>query len=545
MNFAIILVMIVRTSVYDPSLPLIVNEVRMENQHPGTVASPPTGKDTAVTDFLNIRINSVTTNIQNEEQLVINPIDPNNIVAVWRDFRLGYRRVAYGYTLDGGETWHDTLFVGTPHAWDSDPGITTDANGNFYVVVLSLPSDASMSGIFVFKSQDGGMNWEGPYTVVDSVTTAFEDKELIACDNAPNSPYNGNLYVVWTRFYDYQNGGILISRSTNGGETWSQPQRLSMETYGYQWPVPVVGDSGVLYVAWLDYYYERIRFTRSTDGGNTFSTPATVTSLNGSYYYISPSGNLLVISYPAIATDVNPESPYYGNLYMVYTDSTSDNGMDIFFRKSTDRGETWSEALRLNDDPPGNVIDQFHPWVDVDENGTITVIFYDRRNDPNNILMDLYMTQSFDGGETWTPNVRVTSVSSFPPTKSGLIGEYIGLDTHLGRPFMVWTDAREGSQDVYFGKDTTTHGISEPPQPAPHVMPRIVTNVVTSGIRFDGLEQGTYRYAIFDLSGRTVKRGAIEPQAPIASLEGLKPGIYFVKLAGGDVRLTEKVVKIR
>ncbi len=542
MSWILNAMLIIGTWRFDPNIPMELNEIKAEVD--GDTMHQPFAKDTALTDFSNIRINSVTANIQNEEQIVLNPMDPNNMVAVWRDFRLGYRRVAYGYSFDGGITWHDTLFVGTPYAWDSDPGITVDANGNFYAVILSLPSDISMSGIFVFKSQDGGESWSGPYTVVDSNSQAFEDKELITCDVSPNSPYQGDLYVVWMRFYDYENGGILISKSTDGGETWTQPARLSQRTYGYQWPVPVVGDSGTLYVAWLDYYYDRIRFTRSVDGGNTFSPPSTVTPLNGGYYYIAPSGNLLVISYPAMATDINPESPYYGNLYMAYMDSTSDNGMDIFFRKSTDRGETWTYAIRLNDDPTGVVVDQFHPWIDVDENGVITVIFYDRRNDPNNILMDLYMTQSFDGGETWTPNKRVTSVSSFPPTKSGLIGEYIGLDTHDGIPYMVWTDAREGTQDVYFGTDTTAQSVAEPPMSRlPVPMPHLVKNIVSSSLEFSIPAGTTYQFNIFDINGRPLMSGLLTSASSRIKLAGLKKGVYFVSLEGKGETYTYRFVK--
>ena len=430
--------------------------------NPGRFSNVILSKDTVVTDYMNIRINSVTTNIQNEEQIVINPRDSLNMVAVWRDFRLGYRRVGVGYTFDGGNTWHDALFSGTPYAWDSDPAITVDDSGNFYAVVLSLPSDGSTSGIFVFKSSDGGVSWQGPYTVVDAHSSAFEDKEWITCDASPYSPFKGNLYVAWRRFYDDSLGGIDFSRSTDGGQTWSPLKKLSVSTYGVQWPTLTVDDSGVLYVAWLNFYYNRLEYVKSSDGGSTFSIPATIARLSGGgWYYINP--DMLVISYPAITADVSPASPYVGNLYVVYMDTTSNNGTDIFFTKSTNGGVNWSTPVRLNDDIRGIVRDQFHPWIDVDQNGVITVIFYDRRNDPHNRLMNVYLTQSFDGGETWTPNVRVTSVSSDPAagSKSGLIGEYIGLDTWNGKPFMVWTDTREGTQDVYFGKDTVMTDVSE------------------------------------------------------------------------------------
>ncbi|TET16788.1 MAG: hypothetical protein E3J78_08365, partial [Candidatus Cloacimonadota bacterium] len=89
-------------------------------------------------DFENIKINNdSTTEVQNEEQIVMNPTDSTNIVAVWRDFRFGYRQVYYGFTFDGGVTWNQERFVEPQYAWDSDPGLTVDSDGNFYVVLLS------------------------------------------------------------------------------------------------------------------------------------------------------------------------------------------------------------------------------------------------------------------------------------------------------------------------------------------------------------------------------------------------------------------------
>ena len=95
----------------------------------------------------NIKINNdTTTEIQNEQQIVINPKDSTNLVAVWRDFRLGYRQVAYAYSFDGGTTWGQDLFVEPQYNWDSDPGLTVDTAGNFYAVVLSYNSTSeSMS----------------------------------------------------------------------------------------------------------------------------------------------------------------------------------------------------------------------------------------------------------------------------------------------------------------------------------------------------------------------------------------------------------------
>lgn len=87
---------------------------------------------------------------------------------------------------------------------------------------------------------------------------------------------------------------------------------------------------------------------------------------------------------------------------MAYADYSQGGGdLDIYLTMSDDHGESWSNPRRLNDDPHGPFIDQFHPWVCVDTNGVVTVVFYDRRNDTGNLLMDLYFAQSSDRGDAW------------------------------------------------------------------------------------------------------------------------------------------------
>ncbi|RLG09890.1 hypothetical protein DRN73_09150 [Candidatus Pacearchaeota archaeon] len=489
-------------------------------------------KDTAVTNYSNVRVNSVTTNVQNEEQIAVNNLNALNAVAVWRDFRLGYRQVGIGYTFDGGQTWHDTLAYDTPYEWDSDPVVVSDELGNFYITVLSLPSSEDYTAIYMLKSTDGGLTWNS-YEVID--VGEFEDKEWIAIDKTLSSPYHGNIYIAWTRFwYGWWNEGIHFTRSTDGGNTWSSPIQISTST-SCQWPVVTVDHLGNVYVAWVNYGEGKIEMVKSTNGGVSFSYPSTITYLNfDGYTYINP--NLLVFAYPAITCDISPLSPYRGNLYVVYIDSSGSSLMDVYFTKSTNGGLTWSSPIRLNDDPYNNPVDQFHPWIDVDQNGTITVVFYDRRNDPSgNLLMDVYITKSTDGGQTWTPNERVTSVSSDPSAKGGLIGEYIGLDVYYGKPFIIWTDTREGSQDAYFGTDTTFSHVAEK---VPKVKKKFVSlsaisknDVLVKIISPELLNKRAY-IEIFDIKGKKVFEKEINSLRKINLLKipYLKTGFYFARL---------------
>ncbi len=446
------------------SLPIVIAAALLT---PICLRAATCGRDSA---YLNIRINDDTTSeVHNEEQIVMNPKDTTNLVAVWRDFRLGYRQVGYGYSFDGGLTWQQGLFHEPQYDLDSDPGLTVDTAGNFYAVVLSYYSTSQPNGLFVFKSTDGGANWGDPVPAVNGVPGVFEDKELIACDRS-DGPYTDNLYVAWTRFYSTQ---ILLCRSTDGGQSFESPVSVS-DVGGVQWPVPCVGSNSEVYVAWVQFSPLAIRFDRSTDGGQTFGSDITVQQVtfgSGDVY-----GGVRVYSFPAMDADITG-GPFDSNIYIAHMDDAPGlTDTDIYFTRSTDGGTSWSERVRINDDPLNNGCDQFHPWLTVAPDGAIIVVFLDRRLDPGNLLMDLYMTTSTDGGVTWSMNERITTVSSDPTAgsksgdwqadapgirrkvdtpaimveKAGLIGEYIGVTaSSIDDIHPVWTDTRLGDQDVF------------------------------------------------------------------------------------------------
>ena len=50
---------------------------------------------------------------------------------------------------------------------------------------------------------------------------------------------------------------------------------------------------------------------------------------------------------------------------------------DILSIRSQDGGQNWSAPVRVNDDAGGAA--QFFPWVDIDEDGVVHVVWYDRR----------------------------------------------------------------------------------------------------------------------------------------------------------------------
>ncbi len=408
-------------------------------------------------EHLNSRLNTDDSGeIQNEEQVCINPLDPDNMVAVWRDFREGYRRIGVGYTLDGGETWHDELFPQMYYEWQSDPVLVVDHNGVFTANMITFEAGgAGDVGMLSVSSFDGGQTWQDSVWAVRTTDeSAFEDKQMLAIDNSPDSPYQGSFYMAWARFFVNPDNGNYDSTHIElvykrPDSLYSAPIQLSRRR-SVQWANVTTGPVGEVYVTWVGYATDSVQFTRSFDGGVTWTQDRGLFPIDFASANITP--DLLVFSYMVMAAD-NSQGPYRGRLYALFTNASADNNdTDVFFTYSSNQGTTWSTPVLIDDENMAYDVDQFHPWITVDEVGRVWCAWYDRRNDPNNVLMDVYFTVSEDGGATWRPNERITQVSCNPGAgtlDAGLIGEYIGWYAAHDKAVCVWTDTRLGDQDAF------------------------------------------------------------------------------------------------
>ena len=402
----------------------------------------------------NIRINQdTTTELQNESQVVVNPTDPSNLVAVWRDFRLGYRQVGYGFTTDRGASWTNPgLFVDPHYVRDSDPALTVNADGDFFAMLLAYTGDTGQpNGMLMYRSSDGGQTWEDRGFAINDVPGVFEDKEFIACDRT-SSFFGGRIYMVWARFWD---ADIYCVYTADDGDSWSSEVLVSDDS-GNQFPTPAVGPDGTLYVAWTD-FGDAILIDRSF-GGNAFGEDGLVTPVYNAHPTLN--GNIGAPAHPAMDVDITGGT-YNGRIYIAYMSREGGSSdYDIFIRHSDDHGFDWSDSRRINDDTFNNGRDQFLPWLTVDNTGVISVVWLDRRHDPSNLRWHSYVSQSFDGGMTWSPNQQVSTAESDPAdaqpagprgakhnpsipapdeanTRAGLIGEYIGMVFSMGLVFAI------------------------------------------------------------------------------------------------------------
>jgi len=237
-------------------------------------------------------------------------------------------------------------------------------------------------------------------------------------------------------------GDPMFSKTTDGGKTWSTPARISpqnnnMFTIGNQ--IAVLPDGTLVDV----FHYGKgsgrdqpnaslTGVSRSTDGGQTWSMPIQISN-NPVANDVDPdtgfplrTGADIGGGLPDIAVD-----PHSGALYVVWEDSRfSGTHNDIVLSKSTDGGQTWSAPKKINQTP--SPVEAFTPMVDVLPNGTVAVTYYDiRNNTPSPGLdTDYFVVISHDGGATWQES-KITPASfddtTAPISRGYFLGDYQGL----------------------------------------------------------------------------------------------------------------------
>ncbi|MFC1475388.1 sialidase family protein [Candidatus Zixiibacteriota bacterium] len=438
----------------------------------------------------NVPVTGSQPGLQNEEQVWICPKNTEIMITNHRDFRLGYRQIGLGYGIMGGMFWIDSLIHPDYQVFthQSDPVMTVNSAGDIIISHLDYRGDLpyyDSSQIAFMVSPDCGATWDGPYTVTDTIGPWFEDKQFITSDRTGGT-YDGNVYISWTRFDNPTR--IMFARSTDGTQTFEDTiivgpviHECGLDIDAGQFSQPLVGKDGAVYVFWAGREIDPVECTsvttitmnKSTDGGVTWQGERLLRPVYGNWWQID--GGVDVYNQPTTDADIT-DGPHAGNLYLQYhTVDINDYQSEIMFERSLDTGHTWSEPMRVNDDPLGFDVDQFHNWMVCNNDGYLVSIWYDQRMDPAHYEFDVFAAYSYDGGESWTSNHRVSSVSIDPdllPSSmakprqesalvqdvttmspqmpmAGLIAEYIGVSCLRDTVVAVWTDTRFGDQDVW------------------------------------------------------------------------------------------------
>jgi hypothetical protein len=233
---------------------------------------------------------------QNEQNIVINPSDPSNIVTSANDYRYGFGACWAYVSKDSGATWQNIQLPGWTSTTDSngvysqtgcggDPVLAFSPDGKslyFSSLTYGAAKNATgkafinKSGLAVAASHDGGLTWSNP-SMIDYQATAnvFIDKQWISAAN------DGTVYATWTQFnanktVGYLNSPIVFSSSSNGGKSWTPVRAVSDASHPYNQGSQVgVTPSGALVVAYegssATSTNDELIVAESRNGGATFT----------------------------------------------------------------------------------------------------------------------------------------------------------------------------------------------------------------------------------------------------------------------------------
>lgn len=413
--------------------------------------------DAGAADFLDITAH-------NSPAVAANPTDPDNVAVAARIDSPKFSCAVF-MSFDRGRSWAQTDLDVPAHKSIScfAPDVAFDAEG---VLHLAFTSFADVPGhgnvpdaVWVASSRDGGRSFSAPVEVGPQL--AFHLRLAAAPDEG------GHLYLAWlkgrrTGGYGFTVTGnpILVSSSTDGGDTWSDPVRANDPgRVRVVAPAIAAAPGGVVDIAFLDLGDDDLDylgahegrggppypgdfglvFARSEDGGRTWQE--TVVD-----EHLVPAERVMMLFPPAPSLALGNEE----EVLIAFHDARHGDP-DVWVWRSGDGGDTFGEPVRVNDTRVGDGSSQHLPAVDTAPGGRIDVVYYDRRTDPDDEKVDVSLQSSNDGGVTFGPRLRLTD-RSFDAgigygAERGLpqLGSRLGLHAWNHGALAVWSDTRAGN----------------------------------------------------------------------------------------------------
>jgi hypothetical protein len=422
--------------------------------------------------------------------------------------------IGWAVSRDGGSTFDDegslpllsnvVAFVLTNYSTSAGYYVTTNlgnagdpvlardiSSGNIYLTgnpqrpSVYWPNGAGKPGALwvpFWRSTNDGESFLPPINAVPdlqptNVVRDVADKPALIVDNYPG-PGNGDIYLAiqWVG----GSGGLILSRSENGGQSW-QVLHTSMGGHDARRPTFAIRTNAFnakheIVLGWLTGTNQFLS-SKSADRGTNFSSPSPVTVFSNTTLSFS-----LFRSRSSVASDffrgpIMPTivaNPVNHDLYSVYQDAPTNGATpNIYFVQSSDGGTNWSQRIQVNVETNFPATDDWQPSIAVKPDGSaIFIAWYDRRSDPtNNSLIEtwgVFANAPVTNANSFASNFKISSVQ-FPPVFSGTLtnsGEYDpaypptfssgdprycgsfdgGYSHHMGDYDMVATDA----QVVYY-----------------------------------------------------------------------------------------------
>lgn len=288
-------------------------------------------------------------------------------------------------SMDDGATWSylgkaDYPFGGGDSDIDELPGGSLLLTGQWRPAAVPpnpLGSPYVTGGESVSRSDDGGQTWT-PFPTAGYFPAA--DRNWLAIDGQ-------TAYLV----FNVAATGLEVGKSTDGGRTWMPPTLVPQSTSEVpDGPNGIAGDAVIDSEGRLFIPYGPgpgggtvQRVLRSEDGAQTFDEVVVHTT---------PSDASSGAIFSTLAAD------HEDNLYFAWSESVPGTpaSMAVFLSDSTDHGDTWSEPVRVTPEGTSAVF----PWVVAGAHGEVAVAAYSTDN--------LTLPDDAPDGTLWHPTVSFT-----------------------------------------------------------------------------------------------------------------------------------------
>ena len=191
--------------------------------------------------------------------------------------RGGLDKAIYYAKLDENGSTDPIRLLTTPENRAVQPFVTIDDSGRLVSVWSSDETGSVYSSVASAGTAQNAFNWSSPVL-------------LPAVQPAASSPQawvdkSGSIFVVYAITLN-EDRGIYLTRSDDGGKTWSNPKRL-FNAVAYKWymvdqPKLVQTSDGIFHLTFLRYSIPggigaiALYYARSEDSGETWSQPQPV-----------------------------------------------------------------------------------------------------------------------------------------------------------------------------------------------------------------------------------------------------------------------------